>query len=127
MKEPLLISGFSFVRNGDKLGYPVAESIRSILPICDEFIIAVGKGDSGDSTRSLITAINDPKIKIIDTAWENFEGSKGRIYSQQTNIALAACRFRTWLEQHVFDGSQPWGFRTCKVLRGRKYRFNGST
>jgi hypothetical protein len=37
------ISGFSFVRNGIKLYYPVIESIQSILPICDEFIIAVGK------------------------------------------------------------------------------------
>ena len=39
------ISGFSFVRNGIKLGYPVTESIRSILPLCDEFIISVGKSD----------------------------------------------------------------------------------
>ncbi len=45
------ISGFSFARNADVLGYPVAESIRSILPACDEFVIAVGKGDPGDRTR----------------------------------------------------------------------------
>jgi len=64
------ISGFSFVRNGIKLYYPVVESIKSILPIVDEFVIAVGKGDDDDTTREQIAAIGDPKIKIIDTVWE---------------------------------------------------------
>ncbi len=31
--------------NGIKLYYPVVESVRSILPIVDEFVIAVGNGD----------------------------------------------------------------------------------
>jgi len=66
----LKISGFSFVRNGVSLYYPVAESIRSILPICDEFVIAVGKGDEDDGTREAIAAIGDPRIRIIDTVWE---------------------------------------------------------
>jgi hypothetical protein len=85
------ISGFSFARNADTLGYPVAESIRSILPICDEFVIAVGKGDSGDHTRDIIEQIGSPKIKIIDTQWVDRETLKGGIYSQQTNIALSQC------------------------------------
>ena len=54
------ISGFSFVRNGIKLGYPVIESIKSILPICDEFVVSVGKSE--DDTLEQIQAINDPKI-----------------------------------------------------------------
>jgi len=61
------ISGFSFVRNGIKLYYPVVQSVKSILPIVDEFIIAIGKGDPDDSTREKIAEIGDPKIKIIDT------------------------------------------------------------
>lgn len=88
----MLISGFSFVRNGDILSYPVAEAIRSVLPLCDEFIIAVGRGDEGDRTREIIVGIGDPKIRIIDTVWENHEGSGGRIYREQTNLALAECR-----------------------------------
>ena len=63
------ISGFSFVRNGIKLYYPVAESIRSILPICDEFVVAVGRGDDDDTTRAEIEAIGDPKVRIVDTVW----------------------------------------------------------
>jgi hypothetical protein len=85
------ISGFSFARNADKLGYPVEESIRSILPVCDEFVVAVGAGDSGDRTRDIVAAIGSPKIRIIDTVWSDRDTLKGAIYSQQTNIALAQC------------------------------------
>ncbi len=85
------ISGFSFCRNADKLYYPVVESIRSALPICDEFIVAVGKGDEDDRTRALIAGIGDPKIRIIDTEWTDRDRLKGWTHSQQTNIALNAC------------------------------------
>jgi hypothetical protein len=86
------ISGFSFVRNADTLGYPVGESIRSILPMCEEFIIAVGRGGPKDRTRDIITDIGSPKIKIIDTEWTDRDKLKGGIYSQQTNIALSQCK-----------------------------------
>ncbi|MBP7563793.1 MAG: hypothetical protein KA886_08405 [Candidatus Cloacimonetes bacterium] len=85
------ISGFSFVRNGVKLYYPVVESIKSILPICDEFIIAVGKGDEDDNTRELIAGINDPKIRIIDTEWKEEYFKKGISNSIQTDIAMKEC------------------------------------
>jgi glycosyltransferase involved in cell wall biosynthesis len=91
----MLISGFSFARNADSLGYPVVESITSVLPVCDEFIIAVGKGDPDDTTRSIIAGINDPKIRIIDTEWNDIETLRSRIYSQQTNLALSRCS-GTW-------------------------------
>jgi len=85
------ISGFSFCRNGSKLYYPVVESIRSILPICDEFIVAVGRGDADDRTRDVIAGIGDPRIRIIDTEWTDRERLRGWIHSQQTNIALREC------------------------------------
>jgi glycosyltransferase involved in cell wall biosynthesis len=83
------ISGFSFVRNGISLGYPVTESIRSILPICDEFFITVGKGD--DNTLEQIQAISDPKINIIETVWDETMFVRGAINAYQTNIALKEC------------------------------------
>ena len=85
------ISGFSFVRNGIKLYYPIVEAIKSILPICDEFVIAVGKGDEDDDTREQIAAINDPKIRIIDTEWDPKYCVRGAINSWQTDIAMKAC------------------------------------
>ena len=85
------ISGFSFVRNGVKLYYPIVEAIKSILPICDEFVIAVGKGDDDDDTRQRIAAINDPKIRIIDTVWDPKYCVRGAINSWQTDVAMKAC------------------------------------
>jgi len=85
------ISGFSFVRNGVSLYYPVVESIKSILPVCDEFCIAVGKGDQGDKTREMIAGIGNPKVKIIDTVWDEKYYKKGIINALQTDIAQQAC------------------------------------
>jgi len=85
------ISGFSFVRNGIKLYYPVVESVKSILSMVDEFVIAIGKGDEDDTTRESIAAIDDPKVKIIDTIWEEKYFKKGIINALQTDIAKKAC------------------------------------
>jgi glycosyltransferase involved in cell wall biosynthesis len=82
------ISGFSYIRNGFTYGYPFLESIRSILPICDEFVIAVGA--SSDGTREAIVALNSDKIRIIDTVWDEQLREGGKIFAQQANIALDA-------------------------------------
>lgn len=82
------ISGFSYVRNGFDYGVPFIESIRSVLPICNEFVVAVG--DSNDGTKEAIEAINDDKIKIIDTVWDMNLREGGKIFAQQTNTALDA-------------------------------------
>lgn len=83
------VSGFTFVRNAIKFNYPAAQSIKSILPICDEFIVNVG--DSEDGTLDLIKSINDPRIKIINTTWNDKMRTKGFIYAQQKNIAHYSC------------------------------------
>ena len=83
------VSGFSYVRNGLTYGYPFAEAVRSILPICDEFIMVVG--DSTDGTRSVIESINSPKIRIIDVVWDENSRKGGFIFSQQANIGLDHC------------------------------------
>jgi hypothetical protein len=82
----MLISGFSFIRNGIKLHYPFLESIQSALPLCNEFIIAIGNSDDG--TKKAIEKISSPKIKIIDTVWDEQLREGGKILAQQTNIAL---------------------------------------
>ncbi|MDD3806637.1 MAG: glycosyltransferase family 2 protein [Candidatus Marinimicrobia bacterium] len=83
------ISGFSFVRNGISLYYPVVESIQSILPIVDEFVVVVGQSD--DNTREAIEEIGDPKIRIIDTVWDEKYFKKGIINALQTDIAKEHC------------------------------------
>ena len=83
------VSGFTFVRNAVDLDYPVAESIRSILPICDEFVVAAG--DSTDGTTELLRSIHSPKIRIIETTWDHTLFTRGASNAQQTNLALNAC------------------------------------
>jgi hypothetical protein len=85
------ISGFSMVKNADKLYYPIKQSIMSILPIVDEFVIAVGDCDSDDRTREIIESINDPKVKIIDTVWDIEKYPNGMENAHQSNIAKDAC------------------------------------
>ncbi len=83
------VSGFTFVKDAIKFSFPVVESIKSILPICDEFIVNVGKSDDG--TLDEISAIKSEKIKIIKSEWDANFKYKGRILAQQTDIALAKC------------------------------------
>lgn len=85
------ISGFSMVKNGIKLYYPVVEMIKSILPIVDEFVIAIGKGDSDDTTREKVVAIGSDKIKIIDTEWDLEKYPRGMENAHQTDIAKNHC------------------------------------
>ncbi|MHB1605648.1 MAG: glycosyltransferase family protein [Leptospirales bacterium] len=85
----MFVSGFTFCRNLVKLDYPFEESIRSLLPLVDEFVIAVG--DSEDDTLSRIEKIGDSKIRIVQTVWDMNLRRDGLIYAQQTNIALENC------------------------------------
>jgi hypothetical protein len=87
------VSGFNFVRNGVKLGYPFVESLRSVLPLVDEFMVALGP--SNDGTEERIRAIGDPKIRILPTQWNeimrNDRRPKGFVYGQQKSIAHFNC------------------------------------
>ncbi len=83
------ISGFTFLRNGVKLGFPFEQSVRSLLPLVDEFVIAVGQGE--DATRARLLAIGDPKIRLIDTVWNERMAERGFVYAQQKMIAQYAC------------------------------------
>ena len=89
-KEKILkVSGFTFIKNGEMLGYPFVASIKSILPILDEFIIAVGKSD--DNTLEIIKSIKSKKIKIIETQWNEEMHDRGFVYAQQKMIAQYNC------------------------------------
>ena len=87
------ISGFTFIRNAEAFGYPVEASIRSLLPLVDEFVVALGPCD--DNTEDIIRSIGDPRIRIIPTAWNEHvrsdTGVKGYVYGQQKTIALFNC------------------------------------
>lgn len=81
------ISGFTFVKNAVKYDYPVKESISSILPIVDEFVVSVGNCDDG--TLQLIESIGSPKIRITHSAWDDSLKEGGRVLAVETDKALA--------------------------------------
>lgn len=114
------ISGFSFVRNGVKLYYPIKEAVLSILPVCDEFVVAVGKGDADDATLKQLESIRDPKLRIIETEWEEQYFKKGIINSIQTDIAMKACSgdwlFYLQADEVVHEKDHPAIVKRCEEL-----------
>ena len=84
------VSGFTFIRNASKFDYPVVEAIKSILPVCDDFIVAVGNSD--DNTLELIQNIDKNKIKIIETVWDDSDEMKegGKVFASETDKAFHA-------------------------------------
>ncbi len=82
------VCGFSFVRNGVKFDYPFAEAIRSVLPVCDKFILAVGQSD--DQTLAVARTIDPAKIEVIETVWDESLRTGGRVFADETNKAFRA-------------------------------------
>lgn len=82
------VSGFTIVRNAVILDFPLVESIRSILPICDEVVVNVGRSD--DDTLDVVRSIGDPKIRILETEWDL--SKKNFVFGEETFRAMRACR-----------------------------------
>ncbi len=90
------ISGFSLVRNGVRFDYPFLESLRSLLPVVDELVLNVGKGDDETLARceELARTEGQGKIRIFESTWPLDDPEKkkaGIILSEQTNLALDRC------------------------------------
>lgn len=79
------VVGFSFIKDAVKMQYPIVEAIQSILPLCDEVIVAVGA--STDGTRALVANISN-KVKIIDTEWDFTLSANGKVLAAETDKAF---------------------------------------
>jgi hypothetical protein len=82
------VSGFTIVRNAVKLDFPLEPSIRSILPLCDEVVVNVGRSE--DETLAVVRSIEDPKIRILETEWDM--SLQNRVLGEETLRAMRACR-----------------------------------
>ncbi len=85
------ISGFSMGKNALKLYYPMRQSVESILPLVDEFVVVLGDSDEDDITRSEIEAIGSDKIRIVDSVWDIEKYPRGMEHAHQTDIAKDLC------------------------------------
>ncbi len=91
------VCGFSFIRSAIQYDYPVVEAILSILPVCDQFVIAVGKSDDG--TLELIRNIDSSKIQIIETVWDDTLRQGGHVLALETDKAF-----------HAISSDYDWAF-----------------
>jgi hypothetical protein len=82
------VAGFTFIRNAVQNDYTILEAVQSILPICDEFIIA--HGNSVDETLELLKSLESPKIKIIQTIWDDNLREGGNVFAEETDKAFRA-------------------------------------
>ena len=78
-------------KNAHKLYYPLRYAIESILPIVDEFVVALGDSDADDETRREIEKIKSDKIRIINTVWDIVKYPRGMEHAHQTDIAMKEC------------------------------------
>lgn len=86
-----MLSGFTLVRNAVKLDFPIVPAIKSVLEVCDEVVVNVGKSE--DETRDLVASVQDPRVRILDTEWDFTK--KNIMLSIETQRAMEACR-GTW-------------------------------
>ena len=113
------ISGFTFVRNAIRLQYPIVESIQSILPIVDEFVVIVGDGD--DETEGVVRSIGSPKLRILESKWNPNVNTGGYVFAQQTNIGLLNCT-GDWAFYLQADEAIHESDHDCLIALMEKYR-----
>ena len=78
-------------KNALKLYYPMRQSVESILPLVDEFVVVLGDSDEDDCTRTELDAIASPKIRIVDTVWDIEKYPRGMEHAHQTDVARELC------------------------------------
>lgn len=86
------ISGFTMGKNALKLYYPMRQSVESILPLVDEYVVVLGDSDEDDISRAEIEAIGSEKIRIFDTVWDIEKYPRGMEHAHQTDIAMNLCK-----------------------------------
>jgi hypothetical protein len=90
LARDLRVSGFSIARAARELDYPVVESLRSRLPLVEEIVVVVHHGD--EETMEVVGRLDDPRLVVVETDWDDGPRGGGRTLARQTNIALARCR-----------------------------------
>jgi hypothetical protein len=113
------ISGFTFVRNAIELDFPFKESVLSILPLIDEYVIAYCAGNPDDGTLDLINSIKSDKIKIVEGDWTPDTFYKNTLYARLTDIAKENCS-GDWLfylqgDEAVHEDYLPLIKKACEV------------
>ena len=105
-----MLSGFSIVRNAIKLDFPIVPAIQSLLAVCDEVVVNVGKSD--DDTRDVVASVNDPRVRILDSVWDF--SKRNQMLSIETLKAMAECQGQWGIYIQADEVLHEDGARTLK-------------
>ena len=89
--DPPPLSAFTIVRNVSIHEYPVEASVRSALPLVEDFVINVGVSRDDTAERMEALAGEHPEIRLFRLEWEDDDGVY-RSLSGETNRAMDRCR-----------------------------------
>jgi len=90
------ITGVTIIRHAVKNDYPIVEAIESVLPMVDEMIVSIDKGE--DETDALIKTIQSDKLRIVYSQWDLKTKKGGKVYADETDKVLAQVSANTdWI------------------------------
>ncbi len=89
--QPSNISGCVAARNSVKFGYPLRECLESLVPICDEVVLAYDP-TTDDGTPELAIRLRDELgIVLFESPWDMNNMKKGLEIGHQSQVAMDAC------------------------------------
>lgn len=123
--EGVKLSAFTIIKNAILFDYPIVESMKSILPTVDEYIVNVGICNDGTKEMLEREFADEPKVKMFDSEWEGKEYGT-TFFSHQTQLTLDKCegdwvvylqadeaiheydrpRIRKWIARAEAEGAQ---------------------
>lgn len=122
-QKSMKITGVTIIRNAVKNDYPVVEAINSILPMVDEMIVSIDRGE--DSTEQLIRSIASDKIHIVYSDWDMSLRKGGKVYALETDKAIAHVSADTdWIFYIQADEAIHEKYYTTILQAAEKYRTN---
>ena len=120
-QKSMKITGVTIIRNAVKNDYPVVEAINSILPMVDEMIVSIDRGE--DTTEQLIRNIASDKIHIVYSDWDMSLRKGGKVYALETNKAIAHVSADTdWIFYIQADEAIHEKYYTTILQAAEKYR-----
>ncbi len=84
------VGGFTFVRNAVRFDYPVCESIASLLPLVNTLVVLLGNSEDGTSDMLRQHFADEPRIRWVDSVWDDRLREGGRVLAVETDKAYRA-------------------------------------
>jgi len=123
------IGGSLIIRNGNYYDYCWKEAIRSVLPICDYFVILEAYSDKDDTYECCLEiAASDSRIEVIRDKWDGDEPEGYEFYrlARLTNVCLDKIKDEGLTWACYVQGDEAWheeGFEQLLRITSGNSRF----